>query len=140
MTQRYQKSEWNENEPTARTRRLARKYCHDMTQKKINSLGMWPEDRFDLAEIQRVLHRVYNRMVPQNRVRSAEAVDSEHKGKTEFMVFAYGVMRYHGHCDSFKNLAPEYYDAVGFALMEKLVELRKERKPSSAVVYQEAMS
>lgn len=43
----------------------------------------------------------------------------------QFMVFAYGVFQYYGKVRNLRDLQPEHYDAVGFAFMEKLIELRK---------------
>ena len=111
---RYQQSEWTgTNEPTPRTRRRVWKENERMKKKIIKERYVTTDRsfRFTRKEIGRLLRNVYDAMGGGR--------------KSEFMVFAFGVLRYHGQARELKELAPEYFDAVGFALMEKLIELRR---------------
>jgi hypothetical protein len=67
--------------------------------------------RFAHVDIRRIIRDIHEVMGPERR--------------TDFMVLAFGVMQYHGKCRDLRDLTPEHYDAVGFAFMKKLIELRK---------------
>lgn len=115
MTQRHQKSEWTgTNEPTPRTIKRALKENERM-KKKIIKERLVATDRgfhFTHNDIRHVLHDIYR--TPWGR-----------DDRSAFMVFAFGVLRYHGKAHDLRDLQPEHFDAVGFAFTEKLIDLRK---------------
>jgi hypothetical protein len=114
MTQQYQKSEWTgTDEPTPRTARRARKQVEQMKNKILKRDYVVTDSGFHFThkDIKRVLNDLRDAMGPER--------------KTDFMVFAFGVLRYHGKARSVQDLQPQQFDAVGFALMEKQIELRK---------------
>jgi hypothetical protein len=110
---RHQQSEWTgTNEPTPHALRRARKWCDKMRKKKIKRYVTTDRGfHFTAKDIRRIVLDVYDAMGPER--------------KTEFMVFAFGVTSYHGKVRDLSGLQPEHFDAVGFAFMEKLIELRK---------------
>jgi hypothetical protein len=120
MTQRYQKSEWgpgtkHPNEPTPRTIRRALKENEQMKKKIIRERYVGTHrtafDFADRSDITRAILSVQDAMGPERR--------------SEFMVFAFGVFQYYGKVRGIRELQPEHFDDVGFAFMEKLIELRK---------------